>query len=281
MVYVQPPPGTSSGYGFSAGNSSYGLQQGASRNGSGFQQHERTGPKDYSRAKCYQCNGYGHLKRDCPQLNTQCHSGPATGDPNAGYTAPVHVQTVSVTRCPVYLVLYYRDQPWTCLLDTGCDHSIIPASLVKDMKIEQTNLRTYAANGSAILIYGEAEVTLRLGDLLLLTRVIVSPHVLEPMLGSDWLKRHACRWDFERDILSLQDQDFTVTRREADSNYRRLVVQEDVAIPPRCQMTATATVRVAEFRRSPSTCWSTEPTECRPRVCAEESWSHWAIPMSP
>ena len=52
------------------------------------------------------------------------------------------------------------------------------------------------ANGSEIDLTGEAIVPFILEDRRTDTFALVSPDVEEVMIGSDWLEKHKCIWDF-------------------------------------------------------------------------------------
>ena len=88
----------------------------------------------------------------------------------------------------VYLRLWYRNAPWDCLLDTGCEHSIIPKKLLRNAQIDWSDEKLYAANGTRIGTVGSTNVTLYLDGQPLNVHALVTENISEPMLGIDWLK---------------------------------------------------------------------------------------------
>ena len=85
----------------------------------------------------------------------------STGGPN------VHARgaTDSTGAC-VYIQLRLRGRNIMCLLDTGCDTTLFPYSLVKRIKgisVTESNKRVLAANDTEVTIIGEAAIPLTLG----------------------------------------------------------------------------------------------------------------------
>ena len=87
-------------------------------------------PKRSSNSQCYTCGSYGHLRRECPVRNL-----------NSSITMPASYQTYQA-RCSkrsdadnegrVYLSVTVDGQTYACLLDTGCEVSVIPSSMAKN-----------------------------------------------------------------------------------------------------------------------------------------------------
>ena len=77
-----------------------------------------------------------------------------------------------------------------CLIDTGCELSLAPLKLVKDVQLSPTDQHVYAANGSDIRILGAARLQFRLNGFETHSNVLVTEDVEEPMLGIDWLVEH-------------------------------------------------------------------------------------------
>ena len=73
-----------------------------------------------------------------------------------------------------------------CLLDSGCQLSILPSSVVDDLELLPSKRRMKTANEAVIPVLGEVEVDLHFGSLILPTRFLVSNHVTEVMLGFEF-----------------------------------------------------------------------------------------------
>ena len=127
-------------------------------------------------------------------------------------------------------------KPHNCLLDTGCDLSIVPKSLVVDKEMEPSELKMKAVNGTEILVAGKTKLNFELGPLSLTANVLVSDHVFEVMLGYDWLRKNKVAWDFDSLSVVINHHAFQLSSREGSSWCRRVEVQSDVVISPRCEM---------------------------------------------
>jgi len=74
-----------------------------------------------------------------------------------------------------------------CLLDTGCDHSIIPRKLVPTATLEPAPVDVTAANGSVINILGHMTIKFAIKGVDLKAELLVADDVDEFILGFDWL----------------------------------------------------------------------------------------------
>jgi len=73
-----------------------------------------------------------------------------------------------------------------CLLDTGCDHSIIPRKLVPTATLEPAPVEVTMANGSVIHILGHMTIKFEIKGMVLKADLLVADDVNEFMLGFDW-----------------------------------------------------------------------------------------------
>jgi len=89
---------------------------------------------------------------------------------------------------PVYLRAHLGKREVEFLVDTGCERSVTPRNLTGDAVLEPADCRLFAANGTAINVVGEVSMNIRIGDLILFTRFVVSDNITEPMLGVEWLR---------------------------------------------------------------------------------------------
>jgi len=89
---------------------------------------------------------------------------------------------------PVYLKAYLGKRAVDFLVATGCERTVTPRRLTGDAILEPTECRLFAANGTVINVVGEVTINIRIGDLILPTRFVVSDNITEPMLGVEWLR---------------------------------------------------------------------------------------------
>ena len=91
----------------------------------------------------------------------------------------------------------------TCLVDTGCEYTLIPRKLVPDAVIQPAPISIYAANGSRIPISGWTEVQFSVQGKNVIAELLVSKDVTEFLLGYYWLKAQHAVWRFDNQTLEL------------------------------------------------------------------------------
>jgi len=102
-----------------------------------------------------------------------------------------------------YIEVEICSQIHKCLLDTGCDHSIIPRKLVPTATLELAPVDVKAANGSVINILGHMTIKFSIKKVHQKADLLVADVVDEFMLGFDWLTAQKARWDFNAKTLTL------------------------------------------------------------------------------
>jgi len=82
---------------------------------------------------------------------------------------------------------------------------------------------------------GEVIMNVKIGELVMPTRFVVSDNITEPMLGVDWLRSNRMIWDFAKDILLIDGKVFHLIPGEKSDSCRRVVATEKVVVPARSQ----------------------------------------------
>lgn len=125
-----------------------------------------------------------------------------------------------------------------CLLDTGCDQTVVPESLGVSFQIKHTSKMVYAANGTKIALRGEAFVPFVLNGRSVGVDALVSPNVHEVMLGFDWLLRHGAKWDIENGYITLGGQHVELCGRPVPAKFGRSNMNKNGNVkqsrPPMC-----------------------------------------------
>jgi len=122
----------------------------------------------------------------------------------------------------------------------------------------------FAANGRVINVLGEATMDIKIGQLIIPTRFVVSDNITEPMLGVEWLRCNQMTWDFAQDILIIGDKIHHLIPGEGGGFCRRVVATEKVTVPPRSQAIVPGRVEMSRMEGgSDRGVWTTEVSELR------------------
>ena len=146
-------------------------------------------------------------------------------------------------KANVYVKMTLLGKEFPCLVDSGCEVTMIPKSLInrfRSIQIHPTTSKVWAANNTRMHIDGETRVPFFLNNMCLWTTALVSEDIEEVMLGADWLQQYGCVWDFRTGKLSIAEQPAVALTRRGRMKCRRVFVQECHEIPPRTQMDVTA-----------------------------------------
>lgn len=144
---------------------------------------------------------------------------------------------------PVYLGMTLEGKMIPCLLDTGCDVTLVPKDLLdahKSIRVMPTSRQLQAANDTEIEITGEVTLPLMLNGRRIRTQALVSPDVGEMMLGADWLHDHRCVWDFANRQVYIDGCAAVPLAKRRSFRCRRVMLQDDAVLPPRQEVDVTA-----------------------------------------
>jgi len=130
---------------------------------------------------CFRCNQTGHIQRFCPSRHGQANG--YTGAHRPGRPLHNRAATQDLGKEKVYVKMRINGIMTSCLVDTGSDATLIPASFAKGCRILPTRQKISAANGTEIPLTGYTSVVAKLGKQRLVITGVVTEHVSQPYLG--------------------------------------------------------------------------------------------------
>ena len=126
------------------------------------------------------------MKRECP--NTKDKNKQQNN--NNSQNSPAKANRLRWVRAnpETFIEIDIAGGKHCCLLDTGCDHFMIPRKLVREAILMPVDVEVKAANGTPIEILGSMRVAFEIQGHPFLANLLVSEDISEFMLGVDWLK---------------------------------------------------------------------------------------------
>jgi len=97
-------------------------------------------------------------------------------------------------------------KPIQCLLDSGCERSVISRNVVPNVKLTNTRYNLTVADKAHLPILGDTHLHFKVDGNCFEANVSVSPAIDDFLLGSDWLEANRVKCDFATGTLHFGDR---------------------------------------------------------------------------
>jgi len=197
------------------GHRSSGRNGSASADGDAVRPNLQTHP-------CTFCKELGHWRRDCPKCKEE--------GKESARVQPVLSVSTNMSPTKIYVTAEVNGEPVRCLLDSGCERSVISAGLAPESKLTPSQYTLFAANKASLDVLGDTIIPFVIDGHAFEADVSVCDKVEDFLLVSDWLEQQGAQWDFANGTVTLGDTCIKVHRRHRTGICRRVMVANDCVI---------------------------------------------------
>ena len=148
------------------------------------------------------------------------------------------------------------------LLDTGSEITLVPRSLTDGRHLETSSQRLRAANGTEIVVCGEATLSVYIGRMVLPLKCLVVENVTEVLLGMDWMLENVEKMEFKQQRAKIGGRMVGLVKAPPNSAPRRVSARKSVEIPPRCEANVEGQVLFGDLAKYEAD-WITKPKRLR------------------
>ena len=107
-----------------------------------------------------------------------------------------------------YLEVVINGLKQVVVLDTGCDHTVIPPHVAVGRQLEPVEVRLLAAGNREIPVLGKTALKVQLGDTTVTVDCLVSERADEIFLGMNWLRSSQAEWKFGQGTVTVGGRDY-------------------------------------------------------------------------
>ena len=126
--------------------------------------------------QCYCCLEIGHFIRNCAKRPSHTATSNADFQLKTSHRANSRGIDTSLTK-EAYIELELGGKKYRCLLDTGSDVTLLPASIVYGLPLHPSTTELRAVNGTKIPVIDEATVDAKLSGMKIQFTGLATEHV--------------------------------------------------------------------------------------------------------
>jgi len=157
-----------------------GGQRSSGRGGSALAEGDVDRPSPQTHP-CNFCKELGHWHKDCPKRKDQSKE--------EAKVQPVLSVSTNMSPTKIYVTAEVNGEPVHCLLDSGCEWSVIMAGLAPEAKLTPSQYSLFAANKASLDVLGDTVIPFVINGHAFEAGVSVCDKVEDFLLGSDWLEQ--------------------------------------------------------------------------------------------
>jgi len=123
----------------------------------------------------------GHWRKDCPKRKDQSRE--------EANVQPVLSVGTNMSPTKIYVTPEVTGEPVRCLLDSGCERSVIVAGLAPESKLTPSQYSLFVANKASLNVLGDTVIPFVTDGHAFEADVSMCDKVKDFLLGSDWLEQ--------------------------------------------------------------------------------------------
>ena len=161
---------------------------------------------------CFNCGAEGHIRPNCPskfknkRVQKNSHPQKNSGTPNSGKVSEQvlgeSLPKVARVGQSYFVRMLFNGRAHRGLVDTGAEVSMAPARFISGIAMVASNRKYLSvANDTQIKVLGEVQTDVKVGNLCLSSKFLITDQIDEITIGSDWLKKHDCIIDLCKDQI--------------------------------------------------------------------------------
>jgi len=130
---------------------------------------------------CNYCNKIGQWRRNCPKRKNRPREEASV--------QPVLTVSANMSPTKIYVTAEVNGEPMRCLLDSGCERSVISADLAPAAKLNPSQYSLFAANKASLDVLDDTIIPFVIDGHAFKADVSVRSKVDDFLLGSNWLEQ--------------------------------------------------------------------------------------------
>ncbi len=209
--------------------------------------------------RCYECNKRGHRCYECPERERK-RQGKLVKQKK--WRESKEQEELSKERRSwstdrvLYVHVDIEGRNLECLIDSGTSINLMPVRFIDKTRIRPTSKKLYAANGAKMELLGESDVIMKVGDLQISARFVISERISEIILGVEWLTGNDCTVNFSKKEVDIKGHKIPLENRR-QIHCHRIIASEDIEIPARVEANIGGRIVYAYIPKEKG-CWMAE-----------------------